>query len=45
MDPLEIALCTLKTIAFQGLSPCSELAQKALDKIKELKEPKITPYS
>ena len=34
--PLEVAKAALATIAFQGLSVCSEVAKKALEQMKEL---------
>ena len=36
IDPLEVAICTLKTIAFQGYSIPKELAEKALRIVAEL---------
>lgn len=38
VSPLEVAKAALKTIAFQGLSIPSQLADKALERIKELEK-------
>ena len=40
-DPLEVAICALKTIAFQNYSIPRELAEKALSRINELRSKEL----